>query len=333
MPNTRPVMGEPAFRIRDSKLWGPVGQAVVMMEAQQQLVGCDISARLADEYLAIGQALKEAGEEFGIINLSLTPESGVYADIRQLSDLSVVMRQSVPGPIRMYPRDMAVIMERLWLLNEKGFLPLERRMGEVRAISSPLGEGGCVLYCPNTAITCEYCWTEERHEAPVPPYAEAIAEAGVNVIMLPNPICGPLSATMRISDTGMNDHIDRVAGLLTAPDGSLHLVVDTGYYSNQDYETLEPPQTIRLVQERCAEFEITVHIPRRVKIPYSMGFYQAGNGKVVLTAGDEYMAELVAGIVGEDNVIPTLIPILAYPVIAKSSIRCLIGELPATLCS
>lgn len=325
--NTRLVLGEPCICFKEEKAWSPIGQMHLVLEAKRSCPYDQLAGPLREEYLAIGRALGELDPDFGIVNLCCFLKQVGDDDIAGLSCSSVMMGNQSPEHLRTFPRDSAVSFERLWLTNP-AIGKQDNRLGECRILSSPLGEGGSVLYTDQLALACEF-FNCKGQMVKAEDLADPIRQAGVVFGTLPPPVSG--EETNGEVEGHFDQHVDRVASLITDPQGEHHLLVSR-YYSMTPSEFREPEQTMEIVRRTCDELHIHLHELARLEIPQSFAVVQRTD-KVLMTSGDEEIEEVVKGIVGEENIVTTEIPIVLYPAYAAASIRCLVAEFPAILCN
>jgi len=324
----RVVLGQPHWRYTYQECWGPQGQIDLIRKIlATKPCETEIERRTREEYISIAQALKAAGEDFAVINLS------VMADTAGLTNDSLMLQRGLPEPLYMFPRDAWVVMPDLCLFSIS-FPPKNEVISSCRLLTSLLGEGGRVLGRGKTVIVPELFPDENGvwDESVTRDACEEVEELGFLTVAIPNPDCLTMEANGRTTTT-FNDHIDRVAGLLEGKNGELHLIVDPEYRIwDGDQGQLSTSASIESIRRACDKAHVAVHAPSRLSVPYSVGFCQLPCGKVVMTSGDDAVAELVENIIGSENIFPTEIPIEFYPAYVHAGVHCLISELPEFLC-
>ena len=90
-------------------------------------------------------------------------------------------------------------------------------------------------------------------------------------------------------------------------------------------------ETIEKIKLICQPLGIEVHHPKKMEVPYALNLIQFPDNRVLMTGGDESVAELINEIVGEENVFKTPTPIRYFPVWLYAGIRCLVSEAPEPL--
>ncbi|MDH4358420.1 MAG: hypothetical protein OEV37_00515 [Candidatus Berkelbacteria bacterium] len=261
--------------------------------------------------------------EFSVINLSWYEDDPGLKEVVNLCQASIVLRNSVES--RAFPRDLGVAFPGLALFNSRLFPQKDQRIGNTRLATSRLGEGGAVLSRAKTALVSHTIGYENGEFIDSAADAMILIESGIKTQPLPNPICRSPEGL------SLNDHLDRTAGLVEDSKGNLHLVVDPQYHSGTQSAPISPAESADEIRRRCEHLSIAVHTPRRLAVPFSVGVCQLPNGKILATSGDD-VEELLAGIVGEDRVVTTDIPLECYPAFVFAGIHCLVTELPRELC-
>ncbi|MFH1749850.1 MAG: hypothetical protein ABH837_03100 [bacterium] len=150
------------------------------------------------------------------------------------------------------------------------------------------------------------------------------------LVLLPITVVFEETSSSRIYE--IDDHVDRVSGLLEDGSGRLHLVVDpqihSGWQGPDTKPEFGPEETIRKYRAACKQAKIEVHTPK-ISVPASIGFWQDPQSlKVLMTSGDDEVENTVSDIVGRENVFTTSVPIKQFPAQCRAGIRCLINELP-----
>jgi hypothetical protein len=135
-----------------------------------------------------------------------------------------------------------------------------------------------------------------------------------------------------------SDHLDRVGCLLEGRDGMLHLVVDPQMCSIEwfggttlPWKIRGPEETFEELKVICNKLHITLCSPSKLVVPYTLNLEQFSDGRVLMTSGDNEVKELIGGIVGEENIFETPLPIRFLPVYQNAGIRCLINKAPTPL--
>lgn len=337
------LVGEPIFKplLSNRKHYAPVSQVdlcqQVLRETQEPNM---VLKKLQEEYLAIIWSLKEIGINFRIIysHEDRIDKQVLEACIHGLGCRLAGFDRSYFPPAVAYPRDFVTVLPNLILVNSQ----IARvRVGEkdnYHILSSPYGEGGRVLAWEKTMFVCERLVLEDKHSSG-PKGLREIRQAGIKIALFPPFLSLAFSISGVEKRAFFNDHLDRVACLIQGKDRGPHLVVDPQIHT-ADWKGRKqapcwiqrfPENTIKRIKQVCEPLEIEVHCPKKLEIPYSLNLIQFPDGQVLMTSGDDSVAEVVSEIVGEDKIVQTPIPIRFFPVWACAGIRCLINEAPMPL--
>ena len=233
--------------------------------------------------------------------------------------------------LTVFPRDFATQLPNGNLLVEFDPKKIKLAGNKRKQIKqSPFGVGGRVLPRCQIVLIAEQIYSETCQ--PIHSDISPFQNAGLQVGQLPNAVNTEICAGIQVNVP--DDHLDRTSGLLEDTTGNLHLIVDPAIYSGWQ-NPFSPPlygpeQTIEKYQKVCDELGIRLHVPEtdRLAVAASVCFWQAENRKVLMTSGDEAVADIVTDIVGSNNLFLTSMPIRYFPSWSKAGIRCLIGELP-----
>lgn len=339
------LVGEPLFgKEFQESYFAPIGQVDLAYQILSKIKdGEEAVARLREEYLAIVYTLKQMGINFRIIcaHQDQVDQNVLSVCIEMLGcRLSGFPPEFFP-PAVIYPRDFATVLPNIVLVNSQ---MAEVQVGEkegYKIISSPYGEGGRVLPHQKTMLVGEklIIGIEWGHNIDPQEEIEKVRELGIKIGIIPLPVCQIFSKRGKEEKFISNDHLDRVGCLLEGKDNGLYLVLDplicTADYSQGGSEFPWVPrlpwESMDIIKRECAPLEINVRCPRRIEVPYSLNLIQFPDRRVLMTAGDDSVAETIAGIVGEENVNKTPIPIELFPVWCYAGIRCLVNETPEVL--
>jgi hypothetical protein len=329
------LVGEPLFKPEEPRqeFIVPFGQAElcqkVLSDTQDQQI---VLVHLREEYLAIVGSLKAMGIDFRIVYshpeeidkrvLMLCIE---HLQCRLTGFDSKYRRSAV-----IYPRDFATVLPGLILVNSKAVRLEVSHKDDYCLVRSLYGEGGRVLTSGKTMLICERLAMEDGHLVE-PQGLEEIKRKGIRIGLLPLPACTTFSMSRVSNRFSFNDHIDRVACLLHGEDDGLHLVVDPQIHSVNWKGLCSPKETLERIRSACEPLGIVVHCPKKLEVPYSLNLVQFPDGRVLMTSGDESVAEVVIEIVGKEKAFGTPVPIRFLPVWAYAGIRCFTNGLPKTL--
>ncbi len=335
MGNLVNVLGAPIFGNAPSLgLHCPLGQLDLVRAVRAETAEPrELWQRLAMEHANVMFSMKQMGHAPRVIRTAehLVPP-GFYRGVEK-AGFALASFPDVDPQALGYPRDFCTVLPDSTILAEGAphtFI-LKKKGGGERVIWSPLGQGGRILIRRDVALVGNVTFVGKRMERTSTRELEA---SGLRVGVLPSPVA--------FEDYGdefaglvPEDHIDRVCGLFEGRDGQLHLVLDpelyTGYRDPFQDPRFGPGESIANYRHVCEPLGIEVHVLRTMHIPGSVNFHQFPGGEVLLTSGEDELAEIVAGQVGEDKVLLTPQPIRYMPARAKAGIRCLIGEFPEFL--
>ena len=325
----RTVLGQPHWSYKSRPVWCPIGQVKQVAGIRSRgLSGKDLADALRTEYAAIAHALSSTGEDFVVVNLAKIIDQG--GDNVGMQNESLCLEPGFPEQLYTFPRDAFMTVKRLFLTNAGPSVAMRINNAECTGLCSQFGEGGRVLGRRKTLLVAEaLCINGEAALSEQLEDMGKIRDMGYLMATIPNPdgiVCGSTDKRS-ISYT---DHLDRVGGLLEDRCGELYLVLDPNFRCYSDGTSLLSREDSRgLVQSQCESVGVEVLIsPRDLEVPYSVGFYQTPGGRVVITSGDEAVAETVANIVGEENVYTTNVPIEYFPAHVSAGIHCLVTDIP-----
>jgi hypothetical protein len=329
------LVGEPLFKPEEprEKFDAPFSQVElchrVLMEVQNPQT---ILRHLREEYLAIVGSLKAMGIDFRIVYSHPTEvDKGLLTlCIQRLGCRLTGFDSKYRHSAVIYPRDFATVLPGLVLVNSRAVRIMINKREDYRIVASPYGEGGRVLVCGNTMLIGERLLLEDGRLLE-PAGLEEIKQMGIRIGLLPLPACTTVSINGISTKFSFNDHLDRVACLLQGKDGGLHLVVDPQIHSVNWKGLCSPKETLERIESTCKPLGIMVHCPKKLEVPYSINLVQFPDGRVLMTSGDEAVAEVVMEIIGEEKAFGTPIPIRFLPVWAYAGIRCFTNGLPKTL--
>lgn len=300
-----------------------------------------IKDKLRQEYLSIIARLIEMNINFRIIyaHKDMIDKEILDVCIKYLHCGVAGFHPDYFPPSVVYPRDFSVVLPGLILVNSAVAQPAIQEKDGYLIRLSPLGEGGRVLFCDRTLLVSERLNLMGDQSSP-PEIPEEVTKLGIRVGLLPPPLATRLfSGQIKGSHYFLNDHLDRVNCLIKGKDGHLYLIVDPhietarwiGEHAYPPWKPLSTARTIALIKERCYHLGIKVRVPKQMVVPYTLNLIQLPDKRVLMTGGDEAVAETIADIVGEDNVFCTNVPIRYFPFYQYAGIRCLVCEAPLPL--
>lgn len=345
------LLGEPVFDVhfKQKRFQAPIGQLKLCEEVlREDLSHEQLVNKLRGEYLAIAQSMMELGVNFRIIyahedkidktvlaiciNILKCRLIGFSEDF---FDPATTSPRDF-GPATTFPRDFCTVLPNIVLSNPRAAQLAHDEKDGYALISSPFGEGGRVLHSGKTMLVCERVVGKEKQGRFVrAEELKELTELGIKVAKIPAPLGGVVDDKNRFFS---NDHIDRVCALIADNGNNLHLIIDPLLFTTKwrpgktpPWDPVNPKETVDKLRKICEPLEIEVHAPKSLRVPYSLNLMQFSSGQILMTAGDDGVAELVCDIVGVENVYITPTPIRYYPVWLYAGIRCLIADAPTPI--
>lgn len=328
LPNQTLLLAEPIFKApgmdesKKTKFTIPRGVETWLQQIPfEKLTDQNITEIFTNEYLSITSVLKEINVPFRIIiaHRKLMDERFVAAICRYFSVRGLGLEESISATC--FPRDMLVDFDGVTYINPEANFNFSDNPG----ILSPLGQGGRVLklgkkvFVPDQRgfVQTRPKYTEDlktlsdRFEFGFLPFLQAVE-------------IDRQSGTSKIFP---NDHLDRVASFIRGADNKDYLLLDN-YYVDASQAPYGNHWTC--IKEACQKLDVTpVVIDRKpTSIPYALNLEQFADGSVLLTGGDNSLAESVKQIVGVDKVHVTHRPIIYYPLFRNGGIRCMLLHAP-----
>lgn len=338
-PESWYLVGEPVFQPESRKEFiAPMSQVDlclnVLREPQSQN---EVLNKLREEYLAIILSLKQMGINFRIIysHTDQIDKNVLGVCIQSLGCRLAGFPSTYSYEAVVYPRDFATVLPGIILVNHRAAQLLKTESAGWKIISSPYGEGGRVLSRQKTILIGDRLIVDigKSVEAAAP---EEIVKMGIKIGLIPPPIAGEFTSAGQGIRSFFNDHIDRIYCLIEGRDGGLHLTVDPNLCTPEwrnpkkgpDWTPRSVKATLEKIKAVCEPLGIRIHCPKRMEIPYSLNLIQFPDGRVLMTSGDDSVAEVIADIVGGDKVFQTYVPIRFFPTYHYAGIRCLVSEAP-----
>ncbi|MFA6422965.1 MAG: hypothetical protein WCW17_00760 [Patescibacteria group bacterium] len=328
---SRLLFGEPIVKGRIKEIVSPAGQYHLCRDIWGN--GYDqsyVASQLRDEYRAIVETLLAMGMQLGVMMQDRHCQFWDGELCRFLQSQSSRINKTsfsikIPYSFSMFPRDYCCMIRDNLILFNPTCLPKRKEMPENGLFVSPYGEGGRVFCSGDVAMVCEGRLYESVSKFP---NMQIWRDREIKVVMVPFPVAVGDSRVI-----GDGSHIDRVGCLLRGRDGGLHFILDP--LNRSLAITGRKTAVVASVEETrdefarlCGEADITLHVPREMRVPASLCLHQFEDGRVIMTTGDESVAEVVSDIVGSEKVFMTDIPIKWYPTVLAAGIRCLIGDFP-----
>lgn len=337
------VVRDPLYGYNPSSTYmGPIGQADII-ESTRRLITDNklIADAIFWEYVDIISCLKHMEVPFVVAEGPMHPEMGEFRDRLAKSGVEQALFPEPYWKALGFPRDMCVRLPGMTLVSG-----LEADLDAVKIFQEEqefvdecnLAQGGRVLNRRDVVLAFRTMYGDPVAEGETnikvrPAETSIFEEWGARVGLFPNTACLVYDGV----DSGekkkafIDNHIDRTAGLLEDGDGNLHMVIDPKVVAWKDFERgqfLQNRETIAEYRRVCDSLGVILHVPKSMAIPMSTGFVQFQDGRVLMTCGDDDVAEVVEGIVGSENLFQTTIPIKYFPARLEAGLRCLIGELP-----
>ena len=303
--------------------------------------GKDILLKLQEEYVAIVYALKQMGIEFRIIyaHENMMDKKVLAICLERLGCRLAGFGNVFSPSVVLYPRDFGIILPKLVLISSRVAKRIDKQNKTHKISISDIGEGGRTLICGDTMLVSERFIIKDGHSRPVEPSdLEEITQVGIKVGLFPLHISQRISPLGEVLSSFSADHVDRVACMIKGKDGKPNLVVDPEIKTVSWIECMgikslpdKPEVTEHRIRTVCEDLGINVHYPKEIRVPYSLNLIQFHDGRVLMTGGDEPVAEVISDIVGKENVFVTPTPIRFFPVWSYAGIRCLVTEAPSPI--
>lgn len=340
----RYFLGEPSLRPKNNGgYFAPTGQLKICFDIIKETQDRDkVLDELRKEYVAIILTMKEMGVDFRIIysHPRQADKNLISLCVGELGCKVERFTPNIPPCFTSFPRDFAVFLPGLILMNSSVVKFPEKKKENIRIISSPYGEGGRMLTCGNTALISKRILSEDGKTPVKSRKPRELIQVGMEIGFFPPSLAAQFTAEGKLKRVAINDHIDRVTCLIEGEDGKFHLVVDPRIQTlnwkkfrkekngKVSYGTLSSEGTQKIINSLCERLGIEVHYPEKIEVPCSLNLIQFSAGKVLMTGGDESVAGLIDKIVGKENVFKTALPIRFFPAWRYGGIRCLVNELP-----
>lgn len=339
-PATQVVLGLPIVSndLAKARHVTPVGQVDLFQTVRNAIKDqTQFHQAVCKEYMAIFFALRKMRVPFLVLDAHRQFISPQFREMMAREGCAFLPMPDIDRELLGYPRDLLVSLPNGVTLLDRNAAPLLPTLGQNagRFIVSPLGQGGRVHLRRNIALVPEII-SPDHKITPVQEYLAPFAEAEVHVGILPNTIL--LERVETITGYTPDDHLDRTSALVEGPTGDLHLFLAprtrSGFRDLYSPGRYGPKETKTIYERVCDPLGIAVHVLLDITVPGATNLHQfAGDGRVLMTNGDDELAQMVAEVVGAAKVFRTPAPIQYYPVSWQAGIRCLIGEFPVPFCT
>ncbi|MFA6376403.1 MAG: hypothetical protein WCX69_03325 [Candidatus Paceibacterota bacterium] len=331
------LLGEPLTSVdfKEGTFHFPIGQIRAyertLKESTSQAL---VENELRLEYRAIIAALNEMGIDFRIPLLDPgPPDRSFLIECQREFGCRTTPFGSFPPGIMAYPRNFCTVVERakLILLNNRVVERVNPKMNGWNFAVSPYGDSGYVYVKGSTMIIGDISFNVSNKEVAL------IERTGMNVGIFPPAVTAIYSRFQ--NDTAdrimVNGHIDRVSCLLADSNGKLHLIVDpkietADLDAHNQWFVRDNVESLSLIKNKFQTMDINVCCPSEITVPCALNMHQFGDGRVLMTAGDEEVRSLVESIVGVSNVVETARPIEFLPLWKRAGIGCMLNKIPAS---
>lgn len=333
MQNQTWLAGMPEYSLRFDERHVPSVLLGCRQNALDVFATCADEACLRDrldrEYMAVLEALLEAGMPFRILNLDLA-ESPLADRLRADGYPEFHIDASGQGSTYAYPRDLMVYLAEfgIALVSDGWLRPGAGDRDGVACWTSAWAEGGRVLMSGDTMVVFRH---PEKDGAPEQATLGALRERGIHIVEIPAGIFCSLDRDGDLTGLFHDHHIDRAAGLVRGQDGACHLILGPGYQTGPLDAPLDIGTSCDAVRRICDPAGIAVHVLPETCPPYAASLVQSHAGVVVAGGGHDAHLEILAAIVGHENVAPTSVPLTHFPVFASAGLHCLVTESPEFL--
>jgi len=288
-----------------------------------------LRTQLEHEYESVLEALLNAGMPFRILNLD-SAESPLADRLRAAGYPEFHIEARGQGSTYAYPRDLMVYLADfgIALVSDGWLRPGAGDRDGVACWATSWSEGGRVLMRDDTLVVFRHPQKTGAHEQAT---LNALRERGLRVVEIPAGVFCSIDRDGDLTGLFYDHHIDRAAGLVRGLDGALHLILGPGYRTGPLDAPMDIPTSCDAVRQICDTAGITVHALPETCPPYAASLVQSADGVVVASGGHDAFLEILANIVGHDNVVPTAIPLTHFPVFASAGLHCLVTESPEFL--
>jgi hypothetical protein len=295
--------------------------------------------RLLQEYCAIAMVLSQMSLPCRVIFSSEYPATTSTVD-----HLATIGFQRLTLPVLgkkallhlMYPRDLLTVLpNHQVLVSSEGdaLITMSLLHSSYAPRVSHFGEGGRLHLGNDTAITFTRYFNEDGATIMSNSPLDELRGEGLTVVDIPEAI-NKCRVGQNLRSLPQN-HIDRVTGMLRDPNGKLHLIADpcmeSGFIAPDSAPRSNARVTLERLGETCERSGITLHTPKKLLVPHSLGFAQFSTGEVLMTGGEREVQRMVEEIVGSEKVFVTPFPIECIPVRGLAGIHCLVTEFPDDL--
>lgn len=341
------ILGEPIFGVdQEYPLWSSfrlkeLGRLVQDRYPDDQAV----TARMMFEYCCLALTLHQVGIEFVII---YTDEAKSYlhegtrdflegqyripwVKVPQLDPLHRLSR---------FPRDLCTYLpdvDTLLINKELCTLRLPDQIENMQLKRSALGEGGRVQVRKDLLVVSKQWVTKEGRLADIERELFGVIPSNRRIITMdPNVSCFQLPDD-RV-ELNPDDHIDRYTALIEDRQGGLHLLVNLHEYcalenwrlrTSDKLRFLSPQRLLDDLGDRCKAKGVCLQVLQTIpQVPVALGVCQLADGRVIVTAKEAELTELLCDLVGSENVIVLPKSWEMSGCAARAGIHCYLNEVP-----
>lgn len=327
------LVGMPEYRLSFAERRVPSVPLGGADDARAVLHACEdegaFHRRIEEEYLSVLAALLEAGMPFRILNLreAATP---LAERLRREGYPDFYIGVPPQGSTYTYPRDLMVYLSEhnIALVHENWLQPGVERWNSTACWRTRWAEGGRVLMSGDTLVVLRH---PEKERASDQATLNRLRERGLRVVEIPAGNFYALDGDGHVDGIIHDRHIDRSAGLVRAPDGSLHLVLDPGYRTGPLDSPMDAAASLDAVRRACDASGISLHVFPDTGIPYATSLIQSSEGVVVSGCAEPAARALLESIAGAGNVVTTATSMTHFPVFASAGLHCIVTESPEFL--
>ncbi len=330
----------PSSQLERKEYYAPAGQARLCWNIIAKTNDLEtVRDGLLREFVSIAAGMLRMGIEFricvgagkGVDGLALASCISLGAKLVSFGD------GYLPGMLA-YPRDMFMIAGNVALVSPRGVVLTGSGNHEVRLVSSLLGEGGRTLVAGNKAIVPERLVMQDKESIWLPDTElRTLRDSGLEVVTIPQVVASVFTKEGGITDRCFgNDHLDRSNCLVKGKDGRVHLITEPLIFlvkwtdrKRLQWEPMDPEESWQLLNKACDSIGVVCHRPQQpLRVPYSLNLMQFFNERILMTAGEPEVSDMLGGIVGQDKIFETSVPIVHYPTWTQAGIHCLITDAP-----
>jgi hypothetical protein len=159
-----------------------------------------------------------------------------------------------------------------------------------------------------------------------------LQERGIKIRFLPLPAVQVYNTIRGTRTDYPYSILDHTYAIVRGKKGGKYLLMDakTQAYTFQDndFRKLKLEDLYDYVSEICTLAGYVLVLTPPLSVPYSLRFRQLADNRIIMTAGDQALENLIRDLAGDDMVFTTSKPIVSFPVWKYAGIKTLFGDVP-----